>query len=304
MRAVLAEFDKRLALHKLGTPFVSPLKEHGAPITLSEYRDWFLDSKKTAIRKGRPVHPKTQYSYKHAMNTLISAVGNVRISLAPPQIRTFEASLERYSVTSRSIIVRMLRAAWAFGMEEGILSENPFRKISISKDRKIPAILNTQEMDRIFEKIEDLQTRLGFSLARHAGLRRVEICRNVRWQDVDFDSKTLTIPEGKTGPGQRVPILPPLLAILKANRKEEGFIVDLRQDTFTHRVKEARRAAGVNKPGAVRILRHTLGAGLLSQKVDIRTIQLLLRHSDISTTQIYTQIPVETLGELLKGKKT
>jgi site-specific recombinase XerD len=302
VKAILAEFDKRLALHKLGAAFLSPLRDNGAPITLSGFRDWFLETKKTAIRRGRPVHKKTQDTYRYAFEKLISAVGDVRASITPHQARTFETALEVFSPTTRSIIIRSLRAAWEMGIEEGILTENPFRKMAVSTDRKVPIVLTNEEKDRIFEKIENKEARLGFALARYAGLRRVEICGNVKWEDVDFDSGLLTIPEGKTGQGQQVPILPPLAQILKENRKPEGFIVNLHQHTLTHYLEKAQRAAGVKKPGAVRILRHSLGAGLLSQGVDIRTIQLVLRHASISTTQIYTKIPAAAVRKLLEGK--
>jgi integrase/recombinase XerD len=182
------------------------------------------------------------------------------------------------------------------------MTDNPFRRIPVSKERKTPTILTNEEKDQIFALIRHPEARLGFALARYAGLRRVEICRNVKWEGVDLKAGLLTIAEGKTGQDQIVPILPPLASILKTAQKPEGFIVTLGQPTLTHQIEHARREAGIHKPGAVRILRHSLAHGLLIQGVDIRVIQLLLRHSDISTTQIYTRIPADSIREMLAGK--
>lgn len=301
-KALLLEFDRRLALHKIGQPFVSPLRDRGAPVSLREFKAWFLENKKTAIRRGRAVHKGTLYLYGFAFDRLIEAVGDVRAALSGPQVKVFEGFLGRYEPGSRSIIVRSLRAAWAMGIEEGVLVENPFRRIPVSKDRKTPIILTNDEKDRIYAKLTIPEARLGFALARYAGLRRVEICRNVRWQDVDFESGILTIPEGKSGQQQQVPLLAPLEAVLRASWQPSGYIVSMHQANLTRAIERAREAAGVHKPGAVRILRHSLGAGLMAQGVDIRTIQLLLRHSDISTTTIYTKIPAGAVKKLIEDK--
>ncbi len=179
---------------------------------------------------------------------------------------------------------------------------NPFKDIPVTTEAKIPAILTNEEKDKIFACIKNPEARLGFALARYAGLRRVEICRNVLWTGIDFKSGLLTIPEGKTGQNQVVPIIDPLMVLLEADMKPEGYVVGLNEVTLTHYIEKARKEAGINKPGAVRILRHSFAYGLLSQGVDIRVIQLLLRHSRITTTQIYTYIPPAELRGMLSKK--
>ncbi len=302
-QAMLAEFNRRLASERIGQGrFISPLRDQVPTCTLIRFRDWFLSNKKTAIRRGRAVHPKTLKLYSFAFEMLLNLFGDVPANLDESQIRVFEDHLARYSTTSRSIFLRSLRAAWAYGIRAGMISTNPFKSIPITKERKIPGILTNDEKDRIFSRISNKEARLGFALARYAGLRRVEICRNVRWEDVDFDAGLLTIPEGKTGQNQVVPIIDPLAEILKAARQPSGYIVPIGEHTLTHYIERSRKEAGIQKPGAVRILRHSLAYGLLEQGIDIRVIQLLLRHSDISTTQIYTQIPSAKIRKMISGK--
>ncbi len=79
--------------------------------------------------------------------------------------------------------------------------------------------------------------------------------------------------------------------------------MDLHPHTLTHMLNDAMKKAGVNKKGAVHILRHSLGAELRSKDVDVRDIQDLLRHSSITTTELYTQLSKKALLEKLQDKE-
>ena len=77
-------------------------------------------------------------------------------------------------------------------------------------------------------------------------------------------------------------------------------VIPFIRDTLTAYLSRAKKKAGIDKKGAVHILRHTAATKLLSNSHNIRYAQELLGHKDISTTQIYTHVTNEELDKALK----
>ncbi len=303
---VLEQFNQRLRENRLfGKPFVSPLKDTESPLLLNEFEKWFFENKLIAERHGSKIDIKTVKSYKHAFNVLHSAIGNVDLSDVPRKIREIESYIgDRYgNKNSISVVIRALRAAWNFGMQRGIVESNPFLKIPVSKEKKVAVVLTKEEKDRIYENIENDEVKLGFSLARYSGMRRCEICRNVRWESVDWNLKIIWIARGKTGESQPVHIVPILFDILHHHKKDTGFICSMHEDSLMHALKKAMSNAGIQKPGAVKILRHSYAYGLMADNANIRFIQDAMRHDSVQTTQIYTRLPLSDLEKFLDSKQ-
>ena len=118
------------------------------------------------------------------------------------------------------------------------------------------------------------------------------------WDDVRFESGEILVRHAKTGENQRVPMIDELKSILEDD-KTRGRVVKLHPDTVTHYFKQAMKKAGIHRDGAVHILRHSLGAELIGP-LDVREVQEILRHSQISTTQLYTQVAKEKLREKMQ----
>ncbi|OVE79241.1 hypothetical protein BVY01_03020 [bacterium I07] len=157
-------------------------------------------------------------------------------------------------------------------------------------------------MDRIYAQINHSEAKLAFALARYAGLRRSEVCKNLKWNNVYWDESLVVIPIAKTGEQQIEPMVPLLKEVLQESRKEDGFIVNLHPQTVTHYLSKAKKMAGIYKKGSIHILRHSLGKNLRSQNMDIRDIQDTLRHSKITTTELYTQVSKKDLLDRLSDK--
>jgi site-specific recombinase XerD len=213
----------------------------------------------------------------------------------------------------KSTVARKLAAIRTFYrhlVERGELEANPADLVSSpKKDSYLPKVLKPGEVGELLERIPgstplDLRDRALLELAYAAGLRAEELV-NLDVKNLDADAEEVRV-EGKGGRTRVVPVgehawraLERYLArgrtVLSAGESEALFLSKtgkrLSTSDVRRRLKLQTRRAGISP----HTLRHSFATHLLEGGADLRTIQELLGHSSISTTQTYTRVESKRL---------
>lgn len=199
---------------------------------------------------------------------------------------------------SRATYHASIRAFCSWAVEAEHFSINPADKTpSPKRPKNLPRPVAAAQLGAILKAANRQRTRMMVLLAALAGLRVHEIAK-IQGQDIDMDTGTLTV-TGKGGSTQVMP-LHPLLIDMARQFPREGywFTTYTGNKTGNHgpvlpaavgiAISRAMERAGVH--GTPHQLRHWYGTALLEQGVDLRTVQELMRHQSIASTQIYTKV--------------
>lgn len=156
-----------------------------------------------------------------------------------------------------------------------------------SRPPRIPSVLTQDEVAGILTHMEGV-TALLARLLYGTGMRLMEGMR-LRIKDVDFVHLVIIVRDAKGGK-DRVVMLPRSL-LPQLRQQMLAARAQWEVDRQVQRVlKKAVAMAGIHKPVSVHTLRHSFATHLLQAGTDIRTVQELLGHSDVSTTMIYTHV--------------
>lgn len=175
------------------------------------------------------------------------------------------------------------------------------------REKRLPTVLTKDEIKKMLSNIETRKSKLMVSLLYACGMRVSEIL-NLKIDDLNFDERAGNIRQGK-GKKDRIFNIPSFLfndLKKQAKRQKESgqeFLFTGPKGPLTPRniqkiVSKIAKKAGIKKAVHCHTLRHSFATHLLENNVDIRKIQELLGHSDLSTTQIYTHISREELKKI------
>ncbi len=290
------------------------------------YLDEFLDFIK--IEKGlslntiesyqRDLLKYVQYLAKSAKNDFIT----VEKSEARRRILSYLIHLHKEKLSSKSIARNLvtIRVFYKFLLTQGYIPYNPTFDIESPKVwRTLPKVLTTAEIDLLLGKV-DLKTPLGLrdrailELLYASGLRISELTA-LKTSDIYFQSGYLKA-YGKGSKERIVPFgesagfaMENYLKKARCNWDPQNqipyfFLSRLRKkltrQTVWLMIKLYAMKAGMSKNIYPHILRHSFATHLLERGADLRAVQMMLGHSDISTTQIYTHVNKEHLREVYK----
>lgn len=190
---------------------------------------------------------------------------------------------------------------------------------SARTERKLPAVVAEEEVDRLIGgnggpsgNAASARDRAILETLYSTGLRVSELV-GLDWRDIDQDLGMVTVRAGKGGKDRVVPIGEPALDALKAWRSampiawtpDSPVITNLRGRRLTTRAVQqmvARRAitADITTPLSPHGLRHCFATHMLNHGADLRSIQEMLGHSSLATTQRYTHVSVNHLKEVYR----
>jgi integrase/recombinase XerD len=235
----------------------------------------------------------------------------------------FLASLYLRKLDARSVARHLvsLRQFFRFLLGEELIPEDPVVTVESPKFRKsLPQFLSVEEVDQLLAQ-PDVSSALGLrdkamiELLYSAGLRVSELC-SLAVDDLHVDAGSLRC-IGKGNKERLVPVGKRALAVLQLYIKKARpeilgehtskylFIIrkgnKLDRIAFWKNLALYGRKAGLRKALTPHMLRHSFATHLLDRGADLRSVQMMLGHSDISTTQIYTHVVEERLKQVYKA---
>ncbi len=241
-----------------------------------------------------------EWSEKNGLNPLTLTRNDLREWL-------IDLSGKRLSENSKRRLLSSLRGFYKFLIFEGHIKENPAENLdSPQKSSYLPKFLNQAEVELLFSQ-PDVSTETGLrdrailELMYSSGLRVSEAV-NIQTRDIDLDGGVLTC-TGKGSKTRKVPVgasaVEWVKSYLSLRRKQESIAVEnlfvtpagrpVNRQMIHAFIKGYAQKCGLEDVSP-HTLRHSFATHLIQNRADIRSVQQMLGHADISTTQIYTHI--------------
>jgi integrase/recombinase XerD len=235
-------------------------------------------------------------------------------------IEKYILSLKRKDLSPQSIArkITAIKEFHKFLYEEHITKDNPSKLVSnIKKEKKLPEVLTIEEINKMISSIDTstdtgIRNRCIMEVLYGSGLRVSELC-DLKLSDIHFNSNYLSI-IGKGDKEREVPIGEEekiwLRRYIEGSRnklntpKNLNVFINYKGDPLSRQsvfkfIKALAKNNGIEKEISPHTIRHSFATHLLSNGVDLRFVQELLGHEDISTTQIYTHLDNEQLKNLV-----
>jgi integrase/recombinase XerD len=213
-----------------------------------------------------------------------------------------------------------LRAWFKWLAKQNYVLYNPASELELPKlEHRLPKhILTTQEVEQILalanlDEPTGIRDRAMIETLYSTGMRRSELA-GLSLFDLDRERGTVMIRQGKGKKDRMIPIGERALAWIEryqlevrpelvATRNQNALFLTTLGEAFTpprltELVRDYVLAAKIGKTGSCHLFRHTMATLMLENGADIRFIQAMLGHVDLSTTQIYTQVSIRKLKEI------
>ena len=277
----------------------------------------------------RGVSANTSAAYFNDITNFEAFQNNAGQNLAgatTDHVRSYLRHRTEIGANSRTISrnLSVLRQFFKFLQSENIRSDNPALNVDGPKAaRSLPKLISENDVEALLARAKDSKTPEGIRLnclleiAYATGLRVTELV-GLRNESFSYESETLLI-YGKGGKERLVPLTPSAIKAIVAYEEIRGHFLKehetskfffpsrSKQGHLTRRrlgqlLKELARKAGLD-PAIIspHVLRHAFASHLLNRGADLRSLQKMLGHSDISTTQIYTHVQKDRLHNVISS---
>ena len=276
------------------------------------------------IETEKKLSSNTLQSYNRDLQQFREYLSDVEVRYThvhEEHIKNYISELEKMGKKSSTISrnIASIRSFFQFLVRKGKISKDPTEKIQSPKiEKRVPCILTSEEVELLLEQPTDfdlkgIRDKAMLEFAYATGMRVTEII-SLNVEDVDLENSTVSC---KTGPKQRIiPLGKMSLAALKEyldearnilvkSEKEKALFVNLNGRRLTRQgfwkiIKYYQEQANITKDITPHTLRHSFATHLLQNGADLKSIQMMLGHSDISSTQVYMQFQDESLKNIYK----
>lgn len=267
------------------------------------------------LKYEKNLSPRTIEKYKYSLIVFEKYMLNKNINLFDVTQYDIMDFLTNYfkdkGVSSKTNSITSINNFYIYLVKDKRININPCENIDRPKMKKrLPDVLTVNEVDKLLDiplhTKEDYRDKAILEVLYATGIRISELT-NLKMQDVDFTNKVVRV----FGKGSKERIVP----INKYALKYLGMYLDIRgsflkgkltdyiflnskgeaisRESFGLELNKIVKKQGLNKKVTPHMLRHSFATHMLNQGADLRSIQELLGHSDISTTTIYTHVSNE-----------
>ena len=288
-------------------------------ISYNDYLDAFLDS----IWAEQGLSKNTLISYEHDIKNFLIFLEDKKVDLLSVEyadINSFISTRFSRGISSRSNmrLISSLKKFFLYLTSRNIIKKNPTKNIESPRGVKsLPHTIDIESVDKLLNA-PDIKTRFGsrdkamLEILYACGLRVSELV-TLKLSQVVIESNFLRV-MGKGSKERIIPINDFALSFLNSYLKEyrSEFVCNKKSDSmflsnrgkemtrhsFWHIIKKYAAQVGINEHLSPHTLRHAFATHMINNGADLRVVQLLLGHSDLSTTQLYTHIAKNELKEL------
>ena len=288
-------------------------------ISHNDYLDSFLDS----VWAEQGLSKNTLVSYEHDIKSFLIFLNDNKVELFKVQqsdINSFVSFRFSKGISSSSNmrLISSLKKFFIYLVSHNFIKKNPTENIeSPRKVKLLPHTIDVESVDKLLNS-PNLKTRFGardkamLEILYACGLRVSELV-SLKFSQVVIESNFLRV-MGKGSKERIIPINDYALTFLKTyiedfrsefmkSKKTDSLFLsnrglEMTRHSFWHIIKKYALQAGINDHLSPHTLRHAFATHMINNGADLRVVQLLLGHSDLSTTQLYTHIAKNELKEL------
>lgn len=224
------------------------------------------------------------------------------------------------SIASQRNRLTAVRTWFKFLMRENLILYNPASELELPKpEKRLPKhTLTIEEAELVLtqpniETDAGLRDRAILEVLYSTGIRRAEVI-NLKRQDINAGAGVIAVRQGKGNKDRFVPIGERALVWVEKHlddvrpqhtlpsSPDNVFLDETGKELDPHKVsravKKCVKQSGIDKVGSCHLFRHTMATLMLENGADIRFIQQMLGHSQLSTTEIYTHVAIHKLKEI------
>lgn len=240
-------------------------------------------------------------------------------AIKPADLRQFIAGLHRQGLAARTIhrMLSAIRSFYRFLIREDLADHNPAQSVQAPKtEKRLPKTLDVDQMTALLDLTPNdtfvaCRDRAMMELFYSSGLRLAELAA-LDLRDIDFGQQLVQVKEGKGGKDRLLPMGDKAIDALKNwldKREQQGLIMAtalfitqqgrrLGVRSIQQRLAFWGKKHGLSQHVHPHRLRHAFASHMLESSGDLRAVQELLGHADISTTQIYTHVDFQHLAKV------